>query len=141
MWGLNGSMLKRALIGGAAGGAMTGDWGGVAGGAAAAGAGWGLMSRLGPNYLAKGANRAASGMTRLGNMASRGAWDLTVGGAARGWGSRGLYGIGSGLRTAGHRLGQSTTMTNKWAGRAMAGMGVASAAYIGSSVLPSNRGY
>lgn len=131
----------RAAMGGIAGGITTGSWGGVAGGAAAAGAGWGAMTKYAPRLAGRGANIASRAMYGLGNKLGRGAFDMTVKGAAKGWGREGAYGLGRGLMSAGNRLGQAGTMTNKWGGRALAGMGVASGAMIGSSILSSNRGY
>lgn len=144
-----GSYLGRAAMGAAAGGilggASSGSWSGAFGGAlaggAAAGTGWGAMSKYGPRALGRGARMAGRGLERLGGRLSSGAFDMSVLGAAKGWGQMGLNRAASGMRNAASLLGNSKTMTNKWGGRVMAGIGVGSAAMLGSSVISSNRGY
>jgi len=154
-----GRFAKRAGIGAAAGGALglmnTGDLGGMAGGAAmgaaAAGIGIPAVSRMASNRGLSFAGAAGSGLGFLG----RGAAKMRGAGIGMmGRGGRIGSNVGLGMSAAG-RLGVSgatagisalgrpgvSIAVNKWGGRGLAAMGVGSAAYIGSSVIGSNRGY
>jgi hypothetical protein len=140
------SLMTRALLGGAAGGMLTGTLGGVAGGAAAGTLGWGTMNKFGAGlgaskYMRRGLGAASRGMAwgsrKLGNKA----WDLTVGGAAAGYGRNALNSMRGGLVGARRFMGANAVATNRYAGMAMGALGTAAGAYIGSSVLRSNRGY
>jgi hypothetical protein len=139
-----GSMFGRAAVGAMAGYGLTGDWGGAAAGAGMAGVGWGMMSKFGnglgaSKYAQRGVGllgRGASLMqkggmqmfgTRLGRM---GMPTISAGMAAE-----------RGLGKLGGFLGKHALATNRYAGYAMAGMGVGASAYIGSSIINSNRGY
>lgn len=143
-----GRFALRALAGGAAGGMMTGSWGGVAGGAAVAGLGGGMMSRYGRGLNFAGGVEKGLGAGILGasiGAGSRGLgrWSnkLSGVGLAANMGSRGLTGIGRGLIGARNFIGRKSVATNKIGGYAMASMGAGAGAYIGSTVLSSNRGY
>lgn len=145
------SLLSKALIGGAVGGAMSGDWGGVAGGAATSTLGWGALSRYGKGLGAAGAIKKGLGYgIKYGMKGRRAANTQALGSALRGnmYGARaagyasdamsmGITGMAAGRKY----LGGKSLATNKWAGRSMAAMGVGAGAYIGSTVLRSNRGY
>jgi hypothetical protein len=140
------TILSRALIGGVAGGLMTGDWGGVAGGAAIATAGWGALNKFGAGL---GASRAINKGFSMANKAmiggyrrlGMGAFDMTVAGTARGHGMNALNAMRGGIGSARKFMGRNSVATNRYAGMAMASMGVGAGAYIGSTVLKSNRRY
>jgi hypothetical protein len=142
------SFLGRAIAGGLAGGIMTGSLGGAAGGAAMGGLGWGTLNKFGgglgaAGYMRKGLNMGVRGMKSARNWA--------IGGALRNAGGRAgvAFGFGAdaaqlgmrGLGTASSFIGRNALRTNRVAGYAAGALGVGSAAYIGSSVLSSNRGY
>lgn len=139
--GIFNSMLSRAAAGAGAGaviGGMNGGWSGAGAGAiAGAGiAGFGGMAakRFGGGRTVTG--MMTSGLGRLGDAGMRATSTI---------GNRGLFNAARtadrGLARAAMYLGQNQVSVNKWGGRALMGAGVASGAYIGSSILGSNRGY
>ena len=143
-----GRFALRALAGGAAGGIMTGNWGGVAGGAAVAGLGGGMMSRYGRGLnFAGGIGRGLGFGSRMASIGaiSRNFGKIDTGLSRMGLGtnitSKGFTKIGQGLSSARGFVGSKSIVTNKIGGYAMASMGAGAGAYIGSTVLSSNRGY
>jgi hypothetical protein len=147
-----GGGARRAAVGGAigAGLAWTNDssmLGGAVGGAA-----FGLASPIARRMLA---NRFGS----ISGLAGRGAGALGRGSDwlyRRGFGMMGggklASNVGIGMSMAGSlgargagalggAIGRNSVAINKYGGRALMGLGVASGAYIGSSILGSNRGY
>lgn len=148
---IGGSFLKRAALGGAAGYAL-GGWGGAAGGAAAAGFGWGGMKNMSNKYgaagrLGKGLGYASEGASFLAGKGlaasfTRGGSDFARGMRAGGeYLRQGAVGARTGINTASSFIGRNAATTNKIAGYGMAAMGVGTSAYIGSSIMSSNRGY
>jgi hypothetical protein len=148
------SMAGRAGVGAIAGGGLgylnTGDIGGVIGGAAAgAGMGAGLPWMRGQaGRLGTISGRIGQG---LGGM-NRGARAMSNYGAglARGTGITSNLGFGMlrggitaqrGLSAASGFIGNNAVAVNKWGGRGLAAAGFGSAAYMGSSMIGSNRGY
>jgi hypothetical protein len=138
-----GNMFGRMAIGAAGGYALTGSWGGAAGGAAG-GFAFPTMAKFAGGLNAGGILSGAA--NRLGSLAGRAAvgigrrgWDSKLSYAA--YGRQGLSMAASGLWRAGGFMGRNAVAANKYAGYAVAGLGAASGAYIGNSVISSNRGY
>ena len=137
-------IFGRALAGGLAGGIMSGDWGGAAGGAAVGAVGWGALNKLGGglNVARDMGNQLGAlgrGVRKGQSFLNKGAFDMTVGGAARGYAGMGLGAASRGLKSAQSFIGRNALATNRYAGYAMGAAGVGAGAYIGSSVLRSNR--
>jgi len=146
--GFFGRTIAGGLAGGALGFANTGDLNGVAAGAAA-GAGAGAFGGMLARGLSGGATVAGFGQRALG-FGMRGAnrvrqaakarmGNLSAGGAAASYINDAMRSTGKGLFGARQWIGNNAVAVNKWGGRALMGLGVGSAAYIGSSVLSSNR--
>jgi len=149
-----GSTGGRAVAGGAAGGAMglanTGDMGGFLGGAAAGAGigafGGGLANRFAGGRTVAGMAQRGLGAGRRGVQRGRSAMsgllsNSGMGNAAVGFGQAGMGGIGRGMNRLRGLVSRNSVAVNKWGGRALMGAGVASGAYIGSSMLGSNRGF
>jgi hypothetical protein len=150
---------KRGALGAGVGAAMgyynTGDLSGVAGGAGAGA----IMGSIGLP-MAKSFLRDKVGLRGVGHLGTKGV----------GLGSRGLnrssnflanrlnakggfrnkalaYGStyaargAGGLGAASRYLGKKETWVNKYGGKALSGLGIASAASIGSSLISSNNGF
>ena len=146
--------FARTLYGGLAGAGLgfinEGDLGGIAGGAAmgalAGGAGiWGARRLMGNRTLAGLAQTGFGAVGRgAGRMYRRG-FGMMEGGAFAGNIGAGMSMVGQlgmrGAATGAGFIGQNATLVNKWGGKALAGLGVGSSAYIGSTVMASNRGY
>lgn len=131
-----GGLAGRAGIGAAVGGFTGTDnggggfLGGAAMGAAAGAIGpWGARKLLG--------KRNAVGMAAA--LGERVAHPLMAGASTLG--NRTLFNAAKSVRTGAWWMGQNQVKTNKWGGRAMLGLGMASAGTIGSSLLDTNRGY
>ena len=139
------NLMNRALLGGLAGGLMTGDLGGVAGGAATGMLGGGMLNKYGRGlgvsdainkglgYGIRGAkmgSRAGAGMYYGKSWAGKLAGNSVFGASNR---------VGAGLVGARNFMSRNAMMTNRVAGASMAAMGTAAGAYIGSSVLNSNN--
>ena len=142
--GLFGRALGRATLGGAAGYAMTGDWGGAAAGAAMGGAGYGMLRNFGEGFNSAGMLRKGLGAgIRGGGFLQRQAPKLlsnsAFGNKAVMMGASGISAARRGFGTASSFIGRNATNVNKFGGHALAMAGVGSAALIGSSVLGSNR--
>ena len=143
--------LQRILAGAAGGAAVglynTGSLSGMMGGAGAGALMGGYASRLTGNrgvaHLARKATgygmRAARAGARMGARGYYGA-----GGAAGYLGGGSLFrasaAAGRGLTAANRFIGSNVSAINKYGGYAAGAIGVASAGYIGSSVLSSNKG-
>lgn len=136
-------MFGRMLAGAGAGAGLgymeaNGNYGRAIGGGALGGA-----IAAGPGVLF---GRKALGMLPGGGVAGAGQWGLgqglrAVGVAQNRWGSNRFSAVGNALAESSHWLGNNAITTNKYAGIAMAGLGTASAANIGSTVLSSNSGF
>lgn len=143
---IGGSFLRRAAIGGLAGGVMTGNLGGAAGGAAVGAGGWGMLSKMGGG-TARGIQRGLGMGVRAAQAGSRwgakGYYSSIAGPRALAGGSafRASNAIGMGFSNASKFIGRNAATTNKIGGAAMGAIGVGSGAYIGSSVMSSNRGF
>ena len=130
----------KGAVGGAVYGGITsgGDFGNMAGGAI----GGALMGGIGGHYAKRmmanksGAGMLAAGMERVG-------WGIPA--AAAKTGSRRVFNAAmrakTGMTTAAGYIGRNAVSINKWGGRGAMAAGVASGAYIGSSMVNSNRGY
>lgn len=133
--------IGRAVAGGIAGGVIGGMNGGWAGAGVGAAAGVGIGS-----FGGAVTKRLAGGRTITGGMTSAlgMAGDLGLRGTSR-MGNRSIFnaamGMDRGLTRAASFLGTNQVAVNKWGGRALMGAGIASSAYIGSSIVNSNRGY
>ena len=150
-------IFNRALIGGLAGGLMTGDLGGLAGGAAMGIGGWSMAQRLGSKMGGGTTNAlrgALSGAERLVTRANTAASSRWASSAGLGVATRGASVMGRasqfgtmanrGIRSASNFIGRNSITTNKIGGYAMGAAGIGAGAYLGSSVLRSNqrqRGY
>ena len=124
----NGSILGGAIGGAAVGAALT------RGNIARLGnlSTRGMQAGLG--YGAKGAGALRGAMPKL--LSNRG-----YGNAAVGYGMAGLGAAGRGMNRAAGYIKRNSISANKYGGATLAGLGMGSAAMIGSSVLSSNRGY
>lgn len=141
-----GNMFGGAMIGGLAGGLMTGDTGGIIGGAAM-GVGAGRVNKLGAGLglgglAARGMRSASRGLRAGRNRLISGAVSSAGGkmGVAFGYGADVAQLGMMGARGASRFIGRNAITANKYAGYGMAAMGVGAGAYIGSTVLNSNRG-
>lgn len=113
------------ILGGAAGGALAGAFGPWAGGK--------LMGNQG--LIGQGL-RGARGLGATGSAWAGGSLQKLAGGSFLGKaGKASPY-----LRSGAFALGRGLE-SNRWGSQAVLGLGMASAASIGSSVLASNRGY
>jgi hypothetical protein len=141
-----GRFAGRALMGGAGGGIMTGDWGGAAGGAAIAGFGGGALARYGGGFNIAGGMRSGIQALRRGSVGlERAAWGgferrgaSWLGNAMGRTALASNYARGS-LGMARSFIGRNSAMTNRIGGYTLASLGVGAGAYIGSTVLNSNR--
>jgi len=125
--------LKGGLMGGAMGAyASDGDMYGIAGGAAG-GAAFGMFG-MGMTRGLTGRMTGAMGMA--GDAGLRAASTI---------GNRGLFNAAMkadrGLTRGAAFLGANQANINKYGGSALAALGIGSSAYIGSSLIQSNRGY
>jgi hypothetical protein len=135
-----GNMFGRMALGAAGGYALTGNMGGAIGGAAG-GFAFPAMSKFGGGLGFAGGAGKGLGMLSRGIGRGRGYMEGRIGGPLATYGARGLGFAQRGIGTARGFLGGNALAVNKWAGRGMATLGAASGAYIGSSVIGSNRGY
>jgi hypothetical protein len=146
--GTIGGGVRRAAVGGAVGAGLA--WandssmlGGAVGGLASPIARRMLANRFGSisglagrgaGALGRGSNwlyRRGFGMMGGGKLASNVGVGMSMAGSL---GARGAGALGG-------AIGRNSVAINKYGGRALMGLGVASGAYIGSSILGSNRGY
>lgn len=145
--GFFGRAIKGAAGGAVAGGIMGGgDFGNIAGGAIGGALGYGIggrytgqMGKLASNVGGM-AYRGGLGMSsRIGrygvSLAANGS--PMMGGAL----AKGGVAMGRGLMGAKGLIGNNRALINKWGGPAAATAGIASAGYIGSSMVNANRGY
>lgn len=143
-----GAFGRRSMIGAGVGAGLgfanTGDLGGVMGGAiggaAAGGFGGGYMSSLAKRGTFS--NLAGRGMQGISGLATKARPFVRSNGNIFGSaGVRAVAGINR-LGTSGAGfIGNNAVAVNKWGGRAASAAGIGAAAYIGSSVIGSNRGY
>jgi len=146
-----GARTRGALIGAGAGagvGWLSGDGlfpggsmlGGAVGGAFAGGVGLPLA-----RGLLRGRTLAGTGQAGLGlgiGYGGRAAALAADRGGRAGFVASNLMGRGiSGMFTARAWLRRNAAVTNKYGGKALAGLGMASAGYLGASAMSSNRGY
>jgi hypothetical protein len=142
-WNSNGNV--DSMIGGAVAGGLVGAGGAMLANKAMRGLGnignrLGIarMARSGLGMGVKAARSARIGMTGIAaNQVARG----SVGrlGVAAGYGADAMRAFGGAAAASRRYIGQNASTINKYGGYAVAGIGAASAAYIGSSVLNSNR--
>jgi hypothetical protein len=152
MFSAIGGFGRRSLIGAGVGAGLgfmnTGDMGGVLGGAAAGAAFGGIGTNMlrNANYagmIGKGSNAIVRGGAmaagKLGMGVSRFSNPMVKKGFATA--SRGARAFTGAAMQARSFMGRRAIATNEWGGRAAVAAGMGSAAYIGSSVMSSNRGY
>jgi hypothetical protein len=132
--------IGGGVIGGALGYANTGDTGGILGGVAAGAAFGGLGGgKLGnwagskmPGLANRGFYNAARGFNYLAGKAAEKGTNLGFEAA--------MWGKGVSSRMLGRSIHYSQGV-NKWGSRAATAAGLGASAYIGSSLIGSNRGY
>ena len=153
-----GRALGGAAAGGLIGGMNTGDLGGFVGGAAAgaafgagapflggqlgrlgtvAGAGWGGAS-LAANAMRSGSLGLRRGLYKLGKGGT--GFDRFTSKLGDKAAIYGLRGSAQASRAAGY-IGDKAIAVNKYGGQGLAALGLGASAYIGSSMIGSNRGY
>jgi hypothetical protein len=144
--------VRRTAAGGAIGAGLAWANDGDVLGGAAGGAAFGLASPIARRMLANRfgsisglAGRGAGALGRGSNWLYRRGLGMMGGGKLAsniGIGMSRVGGLGTrGAGALGGAIGRNSIAINKYGGRALMGLGVASGAYIGSSILGSNRGY